>query len=60
MSSNRYSTFGRDNQMQSSGGSQSGYGMTSNDRVKDNLEKAQFLLNDNDSNTYMDGYNIGY
>lgn len=46
--------------MQSSGGSQSGYGMTSNDRVKDNLDKAQFLLNDNDSNAYMDGYNIGY
>ena len=56
----RYNTFGAQNN--SSGGSNSAYGYpTTNDRVLDNLNKASFLLNDNEpTTTYMDGYNIGF
>ena len=61
MSNPRYTTFGRD--MSSGGGSQSGYGYpnTAQDRVTENLKNAEFLLNDGgQSNTMMDGYNIGF
>ena len=61
--SSRYSTFGNDNRMQSSGGSNSGYGnpSTQNDRVQNNLANAMSLLDDaGPTNTMIDGYNVGF
>ena len=57
---NRYSTFGDRNQFGQSSGIQNTYYGGSQDRVMDNLNRAQQLLEEPETRTYMDGYNLGF
>lgn len=59
---NRYSTFGDRSQFGMAPAQNNAYygGSTAQDRMLDNLNRAQSLLEEPETMTYMDGYNLGF
>ena len=59
---NRYSTFGDRSQFGQATSSQNAYygGSSAQDRMLENLNRAQSLLEEPETLSYMDGYNLGF